>query len=99
MLHPEVVPFLKGIPVAIFQQDNVPPHVAKTVQDLCSNQHIQLLSWPAYSTDLSLIEHVWHLVGRGLARDPRRAASKDKQYGILFHKHTFKICLTPYHVL
>ncbi|GFU34170.1 uncharacterized protein TNCV_3199621 [Trichonephila clavipes] len=30
VLHPEVVPFLQGIPEAIFQQDNASPHVAKT---------------------------------------------------------------------
>ncbi|GFV58739.1 hypothetical protein TNCV_3730771 [Trichonephila clavipes] len=66
---------------------------------------MQLLPWPAYSLDMSPIEHVWDLVGRRFARDPRPATSKDelccacKQYGILFHKQTFKICLTPCHVV
>ncbi|GFW26722.1 hypothetical protein TNCV_2851121 [Trichonephila clavipes] len=64
----------KGIPGAIFQQDDAGPHVAKTVRDFCSAQHMQLLPWPAYS----LIEHVWDLVGRRLARYPRPAASKDE---------------------
>ncbi|GFW04346.1 transposable element Tc1 transposase [Trichonephila clavipes] len=31
VLQPKVVPFLQGIPRAIFQQDNARPHVAKTV--------------------------------------------------------------------
>ncbi|GFV94792.1 hypothetical protein TNCV_1027901 [Trichonephila clavipes] len=39
---------------------------------------MQLLLWPAYSPDMSPIEHVWDLVGRRLARDPRPAASKDE---------------------
>ncbi|GFV91112.1 transposable element Tcb1 transposase [Trichonephila clavipes] len=39
---------------------------------------MQLLPWPAYSPDMSPIEHVWDLVGRRLARDPRPAASKDE---------------------
>ncbi|GFW01232.1 transposable element Tcb1 transposase [Trichonephila clavipes] len=39
---------------------------------------MQLLPWPAYSPDMSLIEHVWDLVGRRLARDPHPAASKAK---------------------
>ncbi|GFT27095.1 transposable element Tcb1 transposase [Trichonephila clavipes] len=39
---------------------------------------MQLLPWPAYSPDTSPIEHVWDLVGRRLARDPRPAASKDE---------------------
>ncbi|GFV53029.1 transposable element Tcb2 transposase [Trichonephila clavipes] len=33
---------------------------------------------PAYSPDMSPIEHVWDLVGRRLARDPCPAASKEK---------------------
>ncbi|GFV13593.1 hypothetical protein TNCV_67961 [Trichonephila clavipes] len=66
------------IPGAIFQQDNACPHDAKAVRNFCSAQHMQLFPWPAYSPDMSPIEHVWDLVGRRLARDPRPAASKDK---------------------
>ncbi|GFU81388.1 hypothetical protein TNCV_1380561 [Trichonephila clavipes] len=43
----------------------------QTVRDFCSKQHMQLLPWPANSPDMSPIEHVWDLVGRRLARDPR----------------------------
>ncbi|GFU59225.1 transposable element Tcb1 transposase [Trichonephila clavipes] len=39
---------------------------------------MQLLPRPAYSSDMLPIEHVWDLVGRRLARDPRSAASKDE---------------------
>ncbi|GFX27210.1 transposable element Tcb2 transposase [Trichonephila clavipes] len=67
-----------GVPGAIFQRNNARPHVAKTARDFCSAQHMQLLSCPAYSPDMSPIEHVWDLVGRCLARDPRPAASKDE---------------------
>ncbi|GFY21925.1 hypothetical protein TNCV_3295691 [Trichonephila clavipes] len=56
----------------------VRPHVAKTVRDFCSAQHMQLLSWPAYLLDMSPIENVWNLVGWRLARDPRPGASKDE---------------------
>ncbi|GFW28284.1 transposable element Tcb2 transposase [Trichonephila clavipes] len=59
-------------------QDNARPHVAKTVQDFCSAQHMQLFPWPAYSLDISPIEHVWDLDGRRLAHDPCSAASKDE---------------------
>ncbi|GFV59170.1 transposable element Tc1 transposase [Trichonephila clavipes] len=47
-----------GIPGAIFQQDNARPHVAKTVRDFCSAQHMQLLPWSTYSPDMLPIEHV-----------------------------------------
>ncbi|GFS85594.1 transposable element Tcb2 transposase [Trichonephila clavipes] len=72
---PEVVPFLQG---AIFQQDNARPHVTKTIRDFCSAQHMQRLLWPAYSPDMSPIEHVWDLVDWCLARDPYPAAPKDE---------------------
>ncbi|GFV55830.1 uncharacterized protein TNCV_3321191 [Trichonephila clavipes] len=74
-------------------------------RDFYSTKHMQHLPWPAFSLDISPIEHVWDLVGRRLARDPCPAASKDElllriqQYGILFHKQTFKICSTPCHVV
>ncbi|GFV70678.1 transposable element Tc1 transposase [Trichonephila clavipes] len=69
---------IEGIPGAIFQQDNALPHVAKTVRDFCSAQHMQPLPRPANSPDMLPIEHVWDLVGRRLARDPCPAASKDE---------------------
>ncbi|GFX10437.1 uncharacterized protein TNCV_1868321 [Trichonephila clavipes] len=36
VLQPEVIPFLRGTPGAIFQQDNTSLHIAKTVRDFCS---------------------------------------------------------------
>ncbi|GFU13726.1 transposable element Tc1 transposase [Trichonephila clavipes] len=78
VLHPEVVLFHRSIPGAIFQQNNTRPHVAKTVRDFCSAQHMQLLPWPAYSPIMSPIEHMRDLVGWRLTRDPRPAASKDE---------------------
>ncbi|GFT34044.1 transposable element Tcb2 transposase [Trichonephila clavipes] len=59
-------------------RDNAHPHVAKTIRDFCSAQHMQLLPWPTYLPDMSPIEHVWDLVGWRLARDTRAAASKDE---------------------
>ncbi|PRD31712.1 UNVERIFIED_CONTAM: tc3a [Trichonephila clavipes] len=53
MLQPDVVSFLQGIHRAIFQQDNARPHVAKTVRDICSSRHMQLLPWLANSPDMS----------------------------------------------
>ncbi|GFX38211.1 transposable element Tc1 transposase [Trichonephila clavipes] len=78
VLQYKVIPFLQDIPEAIFQQDNACPYVAKTLQDFCTAQHMQLLLWPAYSPVMSPIEHVWDLVGQRLVRDPRPSASKDE---------------------
>ncbi|GFW38701.1 transposable element Tc1 transposase [Trichonephila clavipes] len=47
VLEPEVVPFLQGIPEAIFQHDIARPHVARNVRDFLAAQHMQLLPWSA----------------------------------------------------
>ena len=78
VLQPEAVAFLQGILGANFEQDTARPHVANTVRIFCSAQHIQLLPWSAYLTDMYPIEHVWDLAGCRLARDPHLAASNDK---------------------
>ncbi|GFV54056.1 transposable element Tc1 transposase [Trichonephila clavipes] len=63
---------------AVFQQDNARPHVAKTVKSYLDSQQVQLLPWPAYSPDMSPIEHEWDIVGRRIARDLRPVASTDE---------------------
>ena len=78
VLQPQAVPFLQSLPGAVFQQDNARPHIARTVQSFFATRQVQLLPWPAYSPDMSLIEHVWDFVGRRLARDPRPVASADE---------------------
>ncbi|GFT10944.1 transposable element Tcb2 transposase [Trichonephila clavipes] len=75
-LQSQVIPFLQDIPRPIFQQVNERPHVAKTVRNFCSAQHMQLLPWPAYLPDRLPIEHVWDLVRKLLARFLHPAASK-----------------------
>ncbi|GFW70505.1 uncharacterized protein TNCV_1978431 [Trichonephila clavipes] len=102
----EVVPFFQGSLGAIFQQDNASPHDAKTVRDFTSAQHMQLLLWSSYSPNISSMEHVrkfgWSVshssfVSRSFLKT--NFCRTYKQYGILFHKQTFKICLTPSHVV
>ena len=39
---------------------------------------MQLLPWPAYSPDMLPIEHMWGLVGRRVASEPRTVALKDE---------------------
>ena len=57
VLEPEVVLFLQGIGETIHLQDNIRPHVEKTIRGFCSAEHMQLL-WPAYSVVMSPIEHL-----------------------------------------
>ncbi|GFW16507.1 transposable element Tcb1 transposase [Trichonephila clavipes] len=62
------IPYLQGLPNAIFQQDNARPHTARISQHTLRG--VQMLPWPAYSPDLSPIEHVWDVIGRRLQTLP-----------------------------
>ncbi|GFU91480.1 transposable element Tcb2 transposase [Trichonephila clavipes] len=55
VLEPVVLPYLQGLAIAISQQDNAQPHVARLVQRFFVNHQIELLPWPARSPDLSPI--------------------------------------------
>ncbi|GFV28168.1 transposable element Tcb1 transposase [Trichonephila clavipes] len=47
VLEPVVLPYVQGLPTAIFQQDNARPHVARIVQRFFVNHQIEFLPWLA----------------------------------------------------
>ncbi|UYV84076.1 Transposase [Cordylochernes scorpioides] len=69
VLRPVTLPYLQGVPNAIYQQDNARPHTARISQQAL--QDVQMLPWPPYSPDLSPIEHVWDIIGRRLHALPQ----------------------------
>ncbi|UYV64649.1 Transposase [Cordylochernes scorpioides] len=69
VLRPVTLPYLQGVPNALYQQDNARPHTARISQQAL--QHVQMLPWPPYSPDLSPIEHVWDIIGRRLHALPQ----------------------------
>ncbi|UYV66895.1 FNTB [Cordylochernes scorpioides] len=69
VLRPVTLPYLQGVPNALYQQDNARPHTARISQQAL--QDVQMLLWPPYSPDLSPIEHVWDIIGRRLHALPQ----------------------------
>ncbi|UYV74833.1 KCNIP4 [Cordylochernes scorpioides] len=69
VLRPVTLPYLQGIPNAVYQQDNARPHTARISQQAL--QDVQMLPWPPYSSDRSPIEHVWDIIGRRLHALPQ----------------------------
>ncbi|GFW94922.1 transposable element Tcb1 transposase [Trichonephila clavipes] len=53
-----------GLATAIFQQDNVRPHMACIVQRFFVDHQIELLPWPARSPDLLPTENMWSMVAQ-----------------------------------
>ncbi|UYV70071.1 hypothetical protein LAZ67_7001708 [Cordylochernes scorpioides] len=69
VLRPVTLPYLQGVPNALYQQDNARPHTARISQQAL--QDAQMLPWPPYSPDLSPIEHVSDIIGRRLHALPQ----------------------------
>ncbi len=58
-----VVPFIHEHHLML-QHDNARPHVARICTQFLEAENIPVLEWPAYSPDMSPIEHVWDALDR-----------------------------------
>ncbi len=63
ILRPIVVPFIHGHHLML-QHDNARPHVTRICTQFLEAENIPVLAWPAYSSDMSPIEHVWDALDR-----------------------------------
>ncbi|GFS90670.1 transposable element Tcb1 transposase [Trichonephila clavipes] len=78
VLEPVVLPDLQGLATVIFQQDNAQPHVTHIVQRFFVNHQIELLPWPARSSDLSPIGNMWSMVAQRPTQITPPAATPDQ---------------------
>jgi transposase len=63
ILRPIVVPFINSNHL-MFQHDNLQPPVARICTQFLEDENVPVLLWPAYSPDMSPIEHVWDALYR-----------------------------------
>ena len=61
---PHMVSFLQAHPDMTLQHDNANRHTACSVCDFLQDKNVSVLPWPAKSTDVNPIEHVWDLLDR-----------------------------------
>ena len=109
VLDPVMVPFLNtNLDITVIQQDNTRPHTARITRENMQQENVEVLPWPAYSPDLSPIEHLWDQLSCRLAnRNPKPwkqatvggcIAGREGQYTagmyVMCSKHTVAISHT-----
>lgn len=77
VLEPCVIPFLEQHQdVGILQQDNARPHAARITTAYLHENNVNVMQWPAFSPDLSPIEHLWDQIGQLILRRTPRPANR-----------------------
>ena len=65
----------------MFQHDNAQPHVTRVWTQFLEAENVPVLTWPAYSPDMSPIEHVWD----ALDRRERQSVPSSSKYPTTSH--------------
>lgn len=68
IIWPVILPFLRQGNADVLQHDNARPNTARVTQDFLRRNNVQVHNWPARSSDLSPIEHLWDCLGRKVRR-------------------------------
>ena len=60
VLRPIVIPTLQAHQeLLVFQHDNARPHAARLTVQFLQMNNVNVMDWPAFSPDMSPIEHLW----------------------------------------
>jgi transposase len=74
VLQPVVVPHFDHIQLAtrpVYMDDNARPHRSRAVTAYLQSEAVTSVPWPAMSSDMNPIEHIWNMLGhRILAKEP-----------------------------
>ena len=74
VLQPVVVSHFDNHPLAtrpVYMDDNARPHRSRAVTAYLQSEAVTSVPWPAMSSDMNPIEHIWDMLGRGmLAKEP-----------------------------
>ena len=57
------MPFQNHTNITLYQQDNARPHSARLTTDFLEQNRVQVLPWPAFSLDFSLIDYLCDQLG------------------------------------
>ena len=77
LLQHHLIPWMyqKNMDNYIFQQDNAPPHSAKSTIEWAKESNITILEWPPCSPDCNPIENLWSIVSQAVYKDGRQYSS------------------------
>jgi transposase len=74
VLQPVVVSHFDNHPLAtrpVYMDDNARPHRSRAVTAYLQSEAVTSVPWPAMSSDMNPIEHIWDMLGRRmLAKEP-----------------------------
>ena len=78
IIQSDVLPSVRDVhgDAFIFQQDNAPPHVARTTLELFAAESVRLLPWPPMSPDLNPVENIWAIISARLYKDGKSYGSE-----------------------
>lgn len=66
-----------------FQHDRSPVHKAKVVRDYLEERCITELPWPPCGADINIIENVWGIMKKRLAKKTLRDSSRDTLWAVV----------------